>query len=287
VLILELLRGNFSDCGCFGNTITMPPWLMLMIDGAFLVGLIILPTRVSVGSAKTPGWSWPAAGAWALTSLILVGVVTQERRADAGGEIIVEDEGDTPREVVNGARDGIDESDAMNGAGDDAESPTAPARPETTASDAPAKADGAPRHVRKRPPGDYFYIPGEAKTLTGQWFFETELASFVPRWPEGMNEGRWYVVFYGPTCDHCSEVFQKHFAQGSPVPTVKVAIPDENGMPRSGTYPMPCPGCEEAALPSGLAWVLGTPVVFAIEDGRIICATEGETVDDPQCLIWH
>lgn len=270
VLVLDLLNGNFTDCGCFGNTVTMPPWLMLIIDGGLLVGLIVLPTRASASGARTPKWSWPATIAWCLIGLTTVGVLTQQRRMEKMGPDPEEN-----REQI--AKNDGEQTTEDNGG----ETPPTPVVENGTTEEAP------PQHVHRRPPGDYFYIPGRADSLKGQWFFETDIASFVPEWPDGMNEGKWYVIFYGPTCDHCQEVFQKHFAQGPPVNTVIVAIPEENGMPRSGVLSMPCPNCTKLELPSGLTWVFGTPVVFALEDGRIICAKEEESVDEPECLIWH
>lgn len=39
VLIGEIVQGNGTSCGCLGK-ITMPPWLMLAIDGSMLLGVM-------------------------------------------------------------------------------------------------------------------------------------------------------------------------------------------------------------------------------------------------------
>ncbi|MHC4967318.1 MAG: MauE/DoxX family redox-associated membrane protein [Planctomycetota bacterium] len=46
ILIGELVQGNLVNCGCFGD-IPIPPWVMLAIDGALLLGVLLFdPTPV-------------------------------------------------------------------------------------------------------------------------------------------------------------------------------------------------------------------------------------------------
>jgi hypothetical protein len=66
ILIGELVQGNLTSCGCFGD-IPIPPWVMLALDGTLLLGVLIFdPTPVM---PATPA-RWPALGA---VVLILAG----------------------------------------------------------------------------------------------------------------------------------------------------------------------------------------------------------------------
>jgi hypothetical protein len=59
ILIGELVQGNLTNCGCFGD-IPIPPWVMLAIDGPLLLGVLLFdPTPVM---PATPA-RWPVAGA--------------------------------------------------------------------------------------------------------------------------------------------------------------------------------------------------------------------------------
>ena len=48
----------------------------------------------------------------------------------------------------------------------------------------------------------------------------------------------------------------------------------------------PCFDCDETELPIGVDWIIGTPLVVAIENGIIKCAVENEEAETPICLIW-
>jgi hypothetical protein len=68
ILVGELVQGNLTNCGCFGD-IPIPPWVMLAIDGTLLLGVMAFdPTPIM---PATPA-RWPAAGA---VVLILAGAV--------------------------------------------------------------------------------------------------------------------------------------------------------------------------------------------------------------------
>ncbi len=63
ILIGELVGGNFTDCGCLGAN-SPPPWVMLMIDGTLLGGVVLFkPTRVAAARVGR----WPVA-----TALIVI-----------------------------------------------------------------------------------------------------------------------------------------------------------------------------------------------------------------------
>lgn len=64
VLVREMVAGN-TACGCLGVT-SPPPWVMLVIDGALLLGVILLPPARLFGTGR---WSLLAAGAAGLAAV--------------------------------------------------------------------------------------------------------------------------------------------------------------------------------------------------------------------------
>jgi hypothetical protein len=40
ILLAEIFQGNVTSCGCFG-TLPIPPWVMLIIDGSLLAGVLL------------------------------------------------------------------------------------------------------------------------------------------------------------------------------------------------------------------------------------------------------
>ena len=54
ILIGEMALGNLTDCGCLGGN-SPPPWMMLLIDGGLLFGVVIFdPSRLI--PARPPRW---------------------------------------------------------------------------------------------------------------------------------------------------------------------------------------------------------------------------------------
>jgi hypothetical protein len=134
--------------------------------------------------------------------------------------------------------------------------------------------------------------PGYYVTKTGDWqgerWSELELAAYMSRQPQDVDEGQRYVIFYSRSCDHCQALFERYFSAPAPVPTTIVAIPETKaGFTRETWLEMHCEGCEELELPAGTDWIMTTPIVVALEDGKVVCAKEGEDAEAPQCLVWH
>ncbi len=70
ILLGEFVRGNFIDCGCLGAN-SPPPWVMLMIDGTLLAGVVLFkPTRRAPTAEAA---RWPVAAA---LLVILAGFAT-------------------------------------------------------------------------------------------------------------------------------------------------------------------------------------------------------------------
>lgn len=254
VLIWEIASGHTS-CGCLG-AFSPSPWIMLAIDGALFMGLIALPTP------RKPGPLFPSGPAtvfafWTLAALCITGVlILPEASAPVDGK--------TPQKIAqNGAPAAPD--DAMNG---DAPPPTPPVQT-------------VPRPA--------LYIP-KLEQWHGRKFSEIELSQWVNGWPENINAGPYYVIFYSRTCDHCRDLLNYFFASPAPAPTVIVAIPEnKQGFSTTGLHEHQCAGCLELALPIGTEWMMTAPLVIALQDGVVQCAAEGVDphVEQPQCLIFH
>ncbi|MEE2912369.1 MAG: hypothetical protein VX436_01040 [Planctomycetota bacterium] len=116
---------------------------------------------------------------------------------------------------------------------------------------------------------------------------DIDLFSFVENWPHDINDGKQYVIFYGRNCDHCEELLYMHFEFDLRAPTTLVAIPESiDGFIGEGGFDNPCFDCDVTELPIGVDWIIGTPLVIAIDNGVIKCAVENEQAEIPVCLIW-
>ncbi len=145
-----------------------------------------------------------------------------------------------------------------------------------------AKNSGVSNH--KDLPASWY--PTDIGSWTGKSIDDIELFSWVD-WPKDIHDGKQYVIFFGRTCDHCEALLYMHFEFDLRVPTTLVAIPDaKDGFNDEGAFENPCFDCLETELPIGVDWIIGTPMVVAIENGTVRCAVEGEDSEVPACLIW-
>ena len=130
------------------------------------------------------------------------------------------------------------------------------------------------------------WYPEKLYTWIGQSVDDIELFSWV-QWPEDIHQGKQYIIFYGRSCDHCEALLYMHFEFDLRAPTTLVAIPEaKDGFIGDSEFNNPCMECSETELPIGVDWIIGTPMVIAVEDGIIRCAIEGEESENPACLIW-
>lgn len=283
ILINEVRLGSDS-CGCMGKVHT-PPLLILIIDGIILIGELLFKP-LPKAKAKPEGsvkrrWLGlkPAA-----TMMAAVWVVASFGVAFGYPMLIPEPppQDPPPKEPLKpDPENGDTQTSEVNDNGEQPADPDAvvPDEPDPVVVDAPP----APRLSR---PPDY-YVPSLDEWVGKHWN-ELEIAAWVNRHPADINKGRRYVIFYNPTCDHCHDLLTDYFTGDLPVPTTVVAIPEtKRGFERSGRYPMPCDQCEKLQLRFGCDWIIGPPLVVALEDGVVVCATEAEDVYEPQCLIWH
>ncbi len=134
------------------------------------------------------------------------------------------------------------------------------------------------------PVGEYWY-PENIGDWTGKDVDDLELFNSVQEWPRDIRDGKQYVIFYSLTCDHCEELLFAHF-EFPQTPTTLVAIPESSeGFDYDNAFYNPCDSCAKAELIVGPNWTIGTPLVVALENGIVLCATENENAEAPACLI--
>jgi hypothetical protein len=131
------------------------------------------------------------------------------------------------------------------------------------------------------------WYPRDLSSWSGKSINDIDVFSFVESWPHDLSEGKQYVIFYGRNCDHCEALLYMHFEFDLRAPTTIVAIPESiEGFIGEDAFENPCFDCDETELPIGVDWIIGTPLVVAIENGIIKCAVENEEAEIPICLIW-
>jgi hypothetical protein len=127
-------------------------------------------------------------------------------------------------------------------------------------------------------------------TNIGEWIGKSvddiDLFSWVSEWPHDIHESKQYVIFYSLTCDHCEALLYGYF-EFPTTPTTLVAIPQStDGFNYDGAFDNTSFDCDKTELRVGTDWIIGAPLVVAIENGIVQCATENEDYEAPVCLIW-
>ena len=114
---------------------------------------------------------------------------------------------------------------------------------------------------------------------------EIPLFDWVKEWPTDIRQGKQYIIFYSLTCDHCEALLWEYF-EFPAFPTTLVAIPQStDGFNYDGAFDNPCQDCQKTELRIGVDWIIGAPLVVALENGIVKCATENEEYEAPACLI--
>lgn len=105
------------------------------------------------------------------------------------------------------------------------------------------------------------------------------LSRHLPAITPMVLEGTRWVVFYNPTCSRCHEVFRAYFAGPQDGTVVAVEIPKVPGEPIAAGDDLgdvECSGCQRLSLPVGKRWVITSPTIVRIEDGRVACVTSSD-----------
>ena len=130
------------------------------------------------------------------------------------------------------------------------------------------------------------WYPQHLSDWIGKSVDDIDLFTWVKEWPSDIHSGKQYVIFYSLTCDHCEALFYAYF-EFPTIPTTLVAVPESrDGFNYDGAFENPCDGCNKTELRIGSDWIIGTPLLIAIENGIVKCAVENEDYEVPVCLIW-
>ena len=146
----------------------------------------------------------------------------------------------------------------------DTSAPTATTPPTTPAPTA-AAWPGVPAKLEP------FYI-AEFGNAVGKPLADNPFARLISgTLPADFLKGRWIIVFYREDCDHCHEMLMTYFTGKLPVRTLALAIPDTDP---ASALDNPCDECVKMSLVKGPNYVIGTPVVLAIQDGVVECVVD-------------
>jgi len=130
------------------------------------------------------------------------------------------------------------------------------------------------------------WYPKDIGGWVGKSVDDLDLFKWVKEWPHDIHTGKQYVVFYSLTCDHCEALLYNHL-EFPTIPTTLVAIPEStDGFNYDGAFNNPCSTCAKTELIVGPDWIIGTPLVVAIDHGIVKCAIENEDSEAPACLMW-
>ncbi len=130
------------------------------------------------------------------------------------------------------------------------------------------------------------WFPTDIANWNGKSIDDIQLFSWVNEWPSNIHIGKQYVIFYSTTCDHCEALLYAFF-EFPKFPTTIVAIPQSiEPVNYENSFENPCFDCAKTELLNGPDWIIGTPLVIAIDNGIVQCATENEDYEIPTCLIW-
>ncbi len=125
----------------------------------------------------------------------------------------------------------------------------------------------APPPTQPLPP---WWYAKEIDQWPGKCWNELDLFQIIPNWPSDIARDRKHIVFYRRDCDHCQKMFEDFFAGQLDTPVIACRIPSEVTwqMPQTTATLMDLPGDSDV-------WVIETPLIITLQDGRIECAREG------------
>ena len=144
--------------------------------------------------------------------------------------------------------------------------------------------NGSTGEVTNNLPSSWY--PRDISAWGGKDIDQIELFSWIKKLPENIHDGKQYIIFYSTSCDHCEALLYGHF-EFPEYPTTLVAIPQSSEpVDYEGAFDISNFDCYKTELKAGPDWIVGTPLVVAIDNGIVNCATENEEYEAPACLIW-
>jgi len=264
VILINEIRAGATSCGCMGN-VTIPPSVMLAIDGSMLLAAITLGIMRMRKSAPAP----TAAARSGSMGVVIAAVLSV-----VGVTLAVAVPERTATEVVHPIDNGQG-ANATNNTGttpDNGKDPT-PAPP---AQNVPEGAIANPNPTAL--PG--YYMTSSPASWIGKPATDIDLIKLMRFWPEDIATGTRHIIFYSRTCDHCEMMFYDHLVYPQDLPITVVEIPyDRTRLRGSAAWEMPEADVQMLSLPIGPDWVMTPPIIITIQDGVVTCAMEGEYED--------
>ncbi len=240
-----------TSCGCFGSALTVPPWVMMVVDGALLALLAL--SRPWSALAGQP-WRWWAPGAGAAAAVVAGLWVQQAARVDGPSD------GRSPGSTVGDRQPPLDSGSSGTGGS----ASQAPPSDGSTPPVAPPP-DGTPSSSWRLPARFPRYVVLQPGAWIDQPVGETVLATWVD---PSLIPGDCDIVFFMETCHHCA-AHLRQLAQSPPsIPLVLIQVPT----PAGSTYPVVVDVYPEASrlrLPRGTEWHIQLPWHVEIRGGRV------------------
>ncbi len=128
------------------------------------------------------------------------------------------------------------------------------------------------------PDPNFWYVKdGELERWIGLCWNQIDLFQLLGQYPDDIARGRRHVVFYRRDCEHCQEMFDTYFTGALPDSVVAYRIPSEAlwELPQTVRVAL-------LDLPEKPELIIETPLVITLEDGKVVCAAEGEGFE--KCL---
>jgi hypothetical protein len=118
----------------------------------------------------------------------------------------------------------------------------------------------------------------------GRSLEETGLLEHLPQLRGLVQDQPTLIAFYRPNCGSCHDLFDGYFGERLPARVVAVRVPPaegvelaENDLPSD----VVCADCVRLAFPEGPVWLIQTPAVVEVVDGRVTCVS---TEDFHRCV---
>lgn len=283
-LLTMILFSKGGSCGCFGAKGPSPA-VMLSIDGAMLLGVLLLPNgKPCCGPKHFKG------------TLIAIGVALV-----AGGVVALAAPQPKVMQLPDSSEPGSDLGSGSDAGSSGASGTTSTPEPPdsgagaasssgATSGDAAGATAAGTSGAASGTPSNVIPWPGMPATAQPYYVFEPsewlntrfdshEMARLIQGLTINPNQGRLHVVFMREDCDHCHKLLENHFRGALTTPALTVVIPDSTGRP----LPNPCDACAKAKffMTGGQPiYMVTTPVLMTLQDGVVIAICADADDDD-------
>ena len=258
ILVLHL-RSGAESCGCFGGALPIPAWLVLVVDGTLLLG--ILATRAWRGAMPRAAGRPGLAGAAALICGLALGWMADHRLA-ALRPAEARNEGGADARTASRAQPAVAASPHVGS------QPTTPSVAQSGASSPPPPAAPAPWRLPETIPDQVLLRPTQwigrrlAETELGRW---TDTSAF----PSDAT-----LVIYYLSCNHCADHLRELAEQQAADPAsspryVLVQLPTPSGY-KGRLFVDRVPEGLRVELPAAVkTWVITPPWDVTLRGGVV------------------